>query len=279
VYQYDLVIQLGSQVMYSPGEYKLAPHTQMRTLASALVIKRDIAPRLLISGGSNFGVRYDDEKIFNAEHPTQKKPIFTFEAFAKSDWGRESEAEVIRNALVRDYVIKPELILAETLSATTEENAEFVKIILRRRPMFTGNEKLAILTLLYHMERALPVFQKVGLNVEPLFAENVLADDDPKRIEEICTYYSTPKGGKQYDVERIRQLLTDGKSLEELLFPWWYVTVIDGHICADGEPEELEKTSTRFAQARDRKEAALKLHQEETYIKGPFETLEQAHKG
>ncbi len=215
--QYDLVIQLGSQVMRSAGEYKLAPHTRMRTLASALVIKRDIAPRLMISGGSNFGVRYDDEKIFNAEHPTQKKPIFTFEAFAQSDWARESEAEVIKNTLVQDYVIKPELIFAETLSATTEENAEFVKIILRRRPMFTGNEKIAILTLLYHMERALPVFRKAGLNVEPLFAENVLADDDPKQIEEICAYYSTSKGGKQYDVEWMRQLLTEGRSLAEMI--------------------------------------------------------------
>lgn len=67
--------------------------------------------------------------------------------------------------------------------------------------------------------------------------------------------------------------------------PWWYVTVIDGHICADGEPEELEKHSTYSVQARDRKEAALKLWEGknhltgiEDFIKGPFDTLEQARK-
>ena len=63
------------------------------------------------------------------------------------------------------------------------------------------------------------------------------------------------------------------------MWPYWYVTVIDGHICADGEPEELEKTSTRFTQARSLKEAAIQLRQDEKFIKGPFNTLELARKG
>ena len=285
MHQYDLVCQLGSQVMYSPAGYRLAQHTGMRTLASAVVLRRGIAPRLMILGGSNFGVRYDDDRIFNNDHPSQKKPSFTFEAFAASDYYRKSEAAVIKQMLVNELGVDPSKVFAETLSATTEENAEFMKIILRRRPMFTGNEKVGILTLLYHMERVLPVFRKAGLNVEPLFAENILANDDPKQIEMICQYYSTPKGGKQYDIERMRQLLTEGKSLEEMMWPYWYVTVIDGNICADGEPEEIEKRSTYSIQARDKKEAALKLHQKhehligiEDYIKGPFDTLEQARK-
>jgi hypothetical protein len=218
VNHYDLVIQLGSQVMYSSAGYRLAPHTEMRTRASAIVLRKDIAPRLIISGCSNFGVRYDDEKIFGKDHPTQKTAVFTFEAFADSDYNRKSEAAVIKDMLVKEMMgIDSTKVFAETLSATTEENAEFVKIMLRRRPMFNGNEKIAILTLLYHMERAFPIFKTAGLNVEPLFAENVLCDDDSKQVDRICEYYKTPKGGKQYDVERIRQLLTQGKSLEELM--------------------------------------------------------------
>jgi len=281
---HDLVIQLGSQVQFIDGQYKLAPHTRMRTAASAIVLKKGIAPRLMIAGGSNFGVRYDDEKVFNDQHPFQKKPDFTFEAFAYSDFQRKSEAAVIKDVLVHEFNIDPAKVLAETLSSTTEENAEFLKIILRRRPMFTGNENIAILTLLVHMEKALPAFHKAGLNVKPLFAENLLTfysnyyipQAATPWVEEICRYYSIPKDGKQYNVDRIRQLLLEGKSLEEMMWPYWYVTVIDGHICADGEPEELEKTSTRWTQARNQKEASLALRVEEDFVKGPFENIEKA---
>lgn len=231
---FDLMVQLGSQVMYVDGQYRLAPHTGMRTVASVIALKKDIAPRLIVCGGSNFGVRYDDERIFNDFHPTQKKAVFTFEAFADSDSHRKSEATVIKDALI-GYGVPSNKVLAETLSSTTEENAEFLKILLRRRPMFTGNEKIGLLTLLYHMEKALPVFQKAGLNVQPVFAENLLvldADrksqqtqqdltlgDDPVlaySIDEICEYYRPPRGGKQYDVNRIRELLHRDKPLSEL---------------------------------------------------------------
>ena len=148
------------------------------------------------------------------------------------------------------------------------------------------------------MERAFPIFKKAGLNVEPVFAENILVLDadakarqtqddircgdspiDAMSIDEICEYYKTPKGGKQYDVKLIRQLLTQGKSLEEMLFPWWYVRVVDDSVCADGAWEDLAKYTKRCAQARDQREAARKLRCDEEYVKGPFENLEQAHKG
>ncbi len=255
---YDLVCQLGSQVMCKrendevhgmKNYYSLAPHTQMRTMASAIILNKGIAPRLMVLGGSNFGVRYDDQKIFNDQHPTQKKPDFSFEAFAASDYYRKSEAAVIKDMLIA-WLGAPDVnskkIFAETLSSTTEENAAFLAIILKRRPdpkspkgilgVDVGSEKIGILTLLYHMERAFPIFKKAGLNVEPVFAENIVVMDadakarqtqrdielgdypiDAYQIEEVCQYYSTPKGGKQYDVDRIRQLLTEGKSLAEMM--------------------------------------------------------------
>lgn len=208
--QYDLAIQLGSQVKHSPAGYQLAPHTRMRTEASAIAIKNGIAQNLIISGGSNFGVRYDDQEIM-------KPANFSFATFANADFTRKSEAAVIKDFLVNEYGVESSRIFAETLSSTTEENAEFVKILLKRRPAFTGNETLAILTLLYHMEKALPVFRNAGLTVEPLFAEDLLATKGEHGIRAICTYYTTPKGGKQYDVGLMHCLLTEGKSLAEML--------------------------------------------------------------
>lgn len=220
---YDATIQLGSQVTYlaEPATYQLAPHTALRTEGSAIAFKKGITKKLIIVGGSNFGVRYNDQEIL-------KPAIFTFEAFADADFNRKSEAAVIKEFLVKNYGVPSNQILAETLSSTTKENAQFVKIMLQRRPMFNGSESLAIITLLYHMEDkvnekgettpgALTIFKEAGLNVDPLFAENLLADNDPSQIEKICQYYTTPKGGKQYDVDRIRKLLTEGKSLAEMM--------------------------------------------------------------
>lgn len=208
--QYDLAIQLGSQVKCSPTGYQLAPHTRMRTEASAIAIRNGVVQNLIITGGSNFGVRYDDEKILTPAN-------FSFAAFAKADFTRKSEAAVIKDFLVNEYGVESSRIFAETLSSTTEENAEFVKILLKRRPAFTGNETLAILTLLYHIEKALPVFINAGLAVEPLFAEELLATKGEQDINNICVYYSTPKGGKQYDVVLMRRLLVEGRSLAEML--------------------------------------------------------------
>ena len=207
---YDLVIQLGSQVKYSPAGYELAPHTAMRTEASALAIKTGITQNLMITGGSNFGVRYDDQQIL-------KPANFSFAALSDADFTRRSEAAVIKDFLVNTYGVESGRIFAETLSATTEENAAFVAILLKRRPAFAGNERVAILTHLYHMEKALPVFVKAGLDVRALFAEDVLAECEPSWIKKICEYYSTPKGGKQYPVDKIRQLLTEDRSLIELM--------------------------------------------------------------
>ncbi len=207
----------------------------MRTEASAIILKKDIAPVLMISGGSNFGVRYGDKELL-------KPAVFSFAAFAHADFVRKSEAAAIKDVLVNEYGLTSPRIFAETLSATTEENAEFSFALLRRTPAFEGVQQVGILTLLYHMERAFPIFYatlkretikrkafaeagleadkltvRPDLNIRPVFAENVLADDNPSNINMICQYYSTPKGGKQYPVDRIRQLLTEGKSLYELM--------------------------------------------------------------
>lgn len=211
VERYDLVIHLGSQVMYKEDTYyDLAPHTKMRTEATAIAFRKGMAKNLMISGGSNFGVRYNDDKILSPAN-------FTFDAFANADFTRKSEAAVIKEFLVHKYGIESSRIFAEGLSATTDENAEFVRILLKRRPAFTDHMRIAIQTQVYHMEKALPVFRRVGLDVYPLFTENLLATKGEKSIDEICQYYEKPKGGKQYPIYRLRHLLSCGTSLEELL--------------------------------------------------------------
>jgi len=101
----------------------------------------------------------------------------------------------------------------EALSTYTKEQGKILKILLERTT-FSGMNKIAILTLLYHMERALPTFRAIGLNIEPLFAEDLLGEP---WIDRICEHYSVPKGGKQWDTNKIRELLSSGKSIGELL--------------------------------------------------------------
>jgi len=195
--------------MWSPAGYQLPLHTTMRTEAAALLLMDHNADKLIVAGGSNFGVRYDEQRIL-------PKADFSFAALANANFMMRSEAEVIKDFLVKQYGISSARILTECMSATTAENAQFAQIILARRPAFTGNERIGVLTLLYHMEKAWPTWRSIlGQSVEPVFAESVLAEKDHSWIEKICEYYSTPKGGKQYDVDIIRHVLTTGGDFAE----------------------------------------------------------------
>jgi len=53
--------------------------------------------------------------------------------------------------------------------------------------------------------------------VDPILAEDLLAMQGPIWINKICEYYESPKEGKQWDTKKIRELLTNGKSIGELL--------------------------------------------------------------
>jgi uncharacterized SAM-binding protein YcdF (DUF218 family) len=206
--RYDLVIVLGAQIKKENEKYLLAPHTELRARAAANAFHSGTAERFIISGGYNFLVRYNENQILS-------KADFSFKAFAKSRaW--MSEASLIKEYMM-GFDIPEEAIFLEELSATTEETAEILKILIRRKPTFDFAKKIAILTLIYHMKRALPVFQNSGLRVEPLFAEDLLALEGKSGIEKVCQYYSVPKGGKQWPVDKIRELLSSGRSIGELL--------------------------------------------------------------
>jgi len=206
--RYDLVILLGSQVKKEGNQYTLALHTELKTRAAGIAWQREITKRFIISGGYNFEVRYTDNGIL-------KKPDFSFKAFVRGRRKR-SEAQIIAEFLQKEYGVPLEAIFLEELSATTKESAEILKILLKR-PTFKFAKIIAILTLLYHMERALPIFKETGLKVKPLFAEDLLILEDKSWIKRICNYYSIPKEGKQWNVSEIRELLSNRKSIGGLL--------------------------------------------------------------
>jgi len=206
--KYDVVVLLGSQVMRQAGQYVLAPHTELKARAAGVAWAKGVGKRFIISGGYNWGVRYDDNQIF-------PKPDFSFEAFTRARRMGKSEAEVIRDFMREHCGVPEDAMLLEEASATTEENAEFLKIILER-PTFSETKGIAILTLIHHMERALPAFRAI-MEVELLLAEDLLAMQGPIWIDKICEYYESLKEGKQWDTRKIRELLTNRKSIGELL--------------------------------------------------------------
>jgi uncharacterized SAM-binding protein YcdF (DUF218 family) len=206
---YDLVIVLGSQIKKEGKNYTLAPHTKLKAEAAGIAFKRGIVKRFIISGGYNLGVRYDEREIL-------KNPDFSFESFARARL-EKSEAQVIAEFLHKEYGVPIEAMYLEEISATTRENAEIVKIILSRKPTFGFVKTIGILTLIYHMEKALPIFKEVGLNVESIFAEDLLAMEGETGIKKVCEYYSILRSGKQWPVDKIKELLLEGRSIGELL--------------------------------------------------------------
>jgi hypothetical protein len=206
------VILLGSQIQKTVEQegnwYILAPHTKLKAQAAGIAWKKRIAGSFVISGGYNFNVRYSTTKIL-------KEADFSLRAFTL---GRQekSEAEIIAKFLKKEYEVPVGLMFLEELSATTQENAEILKILLRRTT-FNFAKRIAILTLIYHMERALPKFRESGLNVEPLFAEDLLALQGEHGVNKVCAYYSLPKGGKLWPIDEIRELLSNERSIKELL--------------------------------------------------------------
>ena len=204
--KYDLIVLLGSQVKIVGNKYELAPHTKLKAEAAAIAYHKGITEKFIVSGGYNFWVRYNENQILIAD--------FSFDAFVRGRSGK-SEAEIIRNFMKKQGVPK-ETIFLEEASATTQENAEILKILLSRTT-FDSVKKIALLTLGYHMKSAFLVFKKTLVStviIEPLFTEDLLGLDG--RTEDICQYYSTPKANIQWDIKKIRELLNHGKSVKEI---------------------------------------------------------------
>ena len=208
------MILLGAQVGLKNGVLVPAYFTEMRATAAGIAYDRGISPKVVISGGYNVGVRYDAElsvPVFGTAK-SDRKPDFSDEARKKARLYR-SEASIIAEFMQRYYGLPPESIILEEDSENTRENAQYCKGIVER----SGWKEVGLITQLYHMERALLAFEEVGLKVVPLFAEDLLPFEDNAWIDKVCAYYSVPKGGKQWDTRKMRELLSKRQTIGFLM--------------------------------------------------------------
>lgn len=210
--KFDLVLVLLSQVKkdVETGKDYPAKHTMMKLDGLIIAFKKRFIYLIILLGGRNYWVRYDYEKIL-------PKADFSFKAFIKAR-EEKSEAEVARKYLEERGIPKHVMFLEET-SATSLENAKISEIILQRTT-FNSVNKIGVFSLAYHLDNVFLGFKKVfkgsRFQIKPIFAEDFLAMKEGG-TERVCEYYSVPRGGKQWPVDKIRKLLENGKSIGELL--------------------------------------------------------------
>ena len=202
--KYDAVIVLGAQIIReSHGRMAPAFHTEMRARAAGIAFKLGVTSALIISGGHNVGVRYSlkDNKVFAEPNLS---PFARIRARL-----HHSEAKIIADFLQKSYGVPRNAMILEEGSRDTQQNARnCLKIVERLDARST-----ALLTLLYHMERAMTEFQKAGSSVTPLYAEDLLILEDSSWVDRIVEYYSSPRGERQWNPERIRNNLQEGNSI------------------------------------------------------------------
>lgn len=210
--EFDLVLVLLSQVKKNveTGEDYPAKHTEMKLDGLITAFRKRFIYFMMLLGGHNYWVRYDYEKIL-------PKADFSFKAFIKAR-EEKSEAEVARKYL-KERGIPGDVMFLEETSATSLENAKISQIILERTT-FKPINKIGVFSLAYHLDGVFLGFKKVfkesRFQIKPIFAEDFLAMKEGG-TERVCEYYSVPKGGKQWPVDKIRELLENGKSIGELL--------------------------------------------------------------
>jgi uncharacterized SAM-binding protein YcdF (DUF218 family) len=234
---YDLGIVLGTQIIRKKNRQKMVAvdlsfDAEVRARAAGIAYRQRMVPRFLLSGGYNVGTRYDDKvgRLF-------ARPDLSFEAISKARFRSISEAYAMYCYMRREHDVPRESFIFEEHSTTTRENAQFSSIILAR--YLEGDQqgtdlsklqRIGLITQLYHMERAVKEFRNMGLMVDPLFAEDLLAlDGDKKWVTRIAEYYvNNEKEGKKWDADMIFEVLTErikgdfSRSIGELLKSKWY---------------------------------------------------------
>lgn len=165
----DIAIVLGNIAL---------PTTRERAIKAFELYKLGLVKRIIFTGGIN---RARDKKGFM--HPTSIEEYMNNEIVENLEWDDLPEADWGAETFVKDvfdddyqkhlsklttdflhYVgIKPEDILTEAMSTTTQENAEFCKHIFESEEVETGTQvKTAIIvTTCTHGNRATRQFKKV----------------------------------------------------------------------------------------------------------------------
>lgn len=226
----DGMIILGSQVYLDimQGEVVPAPHTELKARAAGIAWKIGLpfSRCLIISGGHGIWVRYlpcpYPESLNHENLPVLRKsaatlllspPDFSEEAKGKAR-KYPSEAQVIKGFIMKHYGVPEGLFRLEEDSTTTEENAKFCKPIIGKE----GLKKVALLTILPQMPRALEIFKKNGIEAHPIFAEDLVIMDDPSQVTNLITLIKSLHYYQDWDMVQIERNLREGKSIRKGLF-------------------------------------------------------------
>jgi len=161
----DIIIVLGAMLSLTDStSLELAQHTKSRATAAGVLATLNPSQHFIFSGGHCVGVRYASSES------RLESPNFSFSAFAGAmHFPSESHAMV---QYVRLYFgLKFPNVVLEESSSTTQENAEFCSLILRRFPELKA---IGLLTNFYHMSRALAIFRSAFPThaLFPIYAED-----------------------------------------------------------------------------------------------------------
>ena len=227
--KFDAVVVLGSRVYKREdtrdGDFNIQPMAAgtIRLHAAARLYEVGAAPLIVISGGPAPGVRYS----LDPAQPAFDPPDFSLEAIARAlRLSSITEAQVFANILIGRYHISPEAVLIEKMSMTTEGNAKFLRAMFGSYPPLLGirPENVGLITNYWHMPRALEFFHIEGLRVQPVWAEDVVAQFGPVAwISLMVDYYQDMRGIGGEELQSLREILgarREGvlsRSVEELV--------------------------------------------------------------
>ena len=114
--------------------------------------------------------------------------------------------------------VHPDYVIIEDLSATTAENAAFVRIILKRTPTFDWVENVKLITNLYHIPTVVKAFEEAGVKAEPLPAEDLLwGTEHEGRVLEYYRDRQERTGNPFPNLERLAEIAQKRGSVLELL--------------------------------------------------------------
>ena len=151
---FDALVVLGKNWREYPPDEKpegfdlqLSIESKMSSLAAGEMFKQGLVDKLIFSGGKTAG----------AEYP--------------------SEGEAMIEYLKEKYPDIPEgSIIAENASIDTSENAEQVAEILAKDPTL---QKIALMTVGFHLQRAEKLFKEFGIETTPFPSEEELKKRSP----------------------------------------------------------------------------------------------------
>lgn len=219
---YDVVVIPGASIYRNEDSktkgklpYLLSFSSESRTSAGAVVLKDSPAlvepPALVFTGGYNIGVRY-------LENGTVINSVNSVKAYAKArDYA--SEAYSMKQFINVVFGFSTDCCMVEEDSESTVENAYFTNgLILRLSALAFQRNNIAVglLTNLYHMPEALPLFGNdtlvPGLSFTPLFAEDFicLLKDDYHGADWIKTTvdYYKDNFGSLWDYAELDKIMT-----------------------------------------------------------------------